>query len=183
MNEDILVKHGSPTLAGIKTGALFSCVFDSVDTMRRCIREWNRIVVKKGLRVLPLQCRNLRVLVYIYRISHLRRDFQRADIRSILTRMGYCCDNPEACILNLVKRLDADSGFPHEIGLFLGYPPEDVMGFIKHNACGFKCVGCWKVYGDEKAAREQFVKYRRCTEAYCTQYAKGTSVERLTVAG
>ena len=32
---------------------------------------------------------------------------------------------------------------PHEVGLFLSYPPEDVKGFIDHRASGFKSAGLW----------------------------------------
>ena len=35
--------------------------------------------------------------------------------------------------------------FPHEVGLFLSYPPEDVKGFIDHRANNFKCAGLWTV--------------------------------------
>ena len=34
----------------------------------------------------------------------------------------------------LIKRLNEDAEFPHEIGLFPGYPPEDVRGFIENRA-------------------------------------------------
>ena len=37
--------------------------------------------------------------------------------------------------------------FPHEIGVFLGYPLEDVVGFIRHRGKCFTCCGCWKSYG------------------------------------
>ena len=50
--------------------------------------------------------------------------------------------------------------FPHEVGLFLSYPPEDVKGFINHRAGGFKCAGLWKVCGDE----EKRARYSRNTE-------------------
>ena len=36
---------------------------------------------------------------------------------------------------------DESGEFPHEVGLFLGYPPEDVKGFIDHRANNFKCAG------------------------------------------
>lgn len=48
---------------------------------------------------------------------------------------------------------DESGEFPHEVGLFLSYPPEDVKGFIDHRANDFKCAGLWKVYGDEEKAR------------------------------
>ena len=79
--------------------------------------------------------------------------------------------------------LEYESGeFPHEVGLFLGYPPEDVKGFIDHRANDFKCAGLWKVYGDEEKARSLFEKYRKCTEIYCTLWQSGLKLEQLAVA-
>lgn len=75
-----------------------------------------------------------------------------------------------------------DVRYPYEIGLFLGYPPEDVHGFIKNKADDCKCVGCWKVYGDAESTKKTFAKYKKCTDVYCDQYAKGRSIECLTVA-
>ena len=51
-------------------------------------------------------------------------------------------------------RLRRESDFPYEVGLFLGYPPRDVEGFIREKARRAKCTGAWKVYGDEEAARK-----------------------------
>ncbi|MFR5420625.1 MAG: DUF3793 family protein [Oscillospiraceae bacterium] len=70
---------------------------------------------------------------------------------------------------------------PHEIGLFLSYPPEDVKGFIEHHAADFKYAGLWKVYGDEQRARDLFVKYQRCTEIYCQRLHAGSSIAQLAV--
>ena len=72
--------------------------------------------------------------------------------------------------------------FPHEVGLFLSYPPEDVKGFIDHRANCFKCAGLWKVYSDEEKARSLFEKYRKCTEIYCALWQSGSKLERLAVA-
>ena len=78
----------------------------------------------------------------------------------------------------------ADYGeFPHEVGLFLGYPPEDVEGFIENKARSCKLTGYWKVYSDEEKAKKIFAKYSKCTRVYTEQYADGKTIERLTVAG
>ena len=81
-----------------------------------------------------------------------------------------------------MSRLMSGADFPHEIGLFWGYPPEDVLGFIKNQARGYKYVGCWKVYGDEEKAKKTFERYKKCTNTYCRCYMQGKSIERLTVA-
>ena len=49
----------------------------------------------------------------------------------------------------LIERLQNREDFPHEIGLFLSYPPEDVQGFIDNRAHNYKRICAWKVYGDE----------------------------------
>lgn len=69
-----------------------------------------------------------------------------------------------------MKRLGESDEFPHEIGLFLGYPVEDVKGFIENKASCAKCVGYWKVYGDEEKAQKLFNQYKKCTGVYKKQW-------------
>ena len=183
MSEELLIKHCSPTLAGLKTGNLFAYSFLQKAKMQECVRCWNRLLSKKGLRVLPLQFQNGRALIYVYRPSQLSADLQHDVAKQLLKERGYCTDTSEKCVVHLIKRLCENKEFPHEIGLFLGYPPEDVCGFIENRAGGCKCVGCWKVYGDVKAAQKTFAKYKKCNDVYALLYANGRSIERLTVAG
>ena len=56
-----------------------------------------------------------------------------------------------------------------------------VKGFIDNRAENFKCAGLWKVYGDEKRARELFARYKRCTDIYCALWRAGSSIEPLAV--
>ncbi len=74
-----------------------------------------------------------------------------------------------------------DGEFPHEIGLFLSYPPEDVRGFIKNRRSGCKLVGTWKVYGDEENAKHKFDLYKKCTDTYRRQWADGKTLSELAV--
>lgn len=183
MSEEIFVRHCAPTLAGIKTGSLFSCEFaDSID-MSENIKQLNRRLNNKGLRILPLKFERGRALIYAYRPLKLFYDFQCCGVRELLGTLGYDENIPEKCIVRLKQKLNDGGEFPHEIGLFLGYPLEDVCGFIQNKAKGYKCIGEWKVYGDEETAKKLFAKYRKCTEIYCRHLANGKSVERLTTAG
>ncbi len=183
MSDEMIVRHCSPTLANLKTGNIFTCDIESEEKLRENLRCLNRTMVKKGLRVLPLRYKEGRALIYIYRPVKLSGDLKNRAAESILRSHGYCPESPEKCIVHLMKRLGENGEFPHEIGLFLGYPPEDVKGFIDNNAKCCKCVGCWKVYGDEEAAKKTFAKYKKCTDLYCAKLSEGKSIERLTVAG
>ena len=89
----------------------------------------------------------------------------------------------EENVARLLRRLTACPCFPHEIGLFLGYPLEDVRGFMENCGRNYRLCGCWKVYGDPEAALRCFARYRKCARLYLQRYTEGHSLSRLTVAG
>ncbi len=181
MSDDHLVRNSAPTLAGLKTASLFTCPYDSQEALLDTVRQMNRRLNSKGLRVLPLRFSEKKALIYVYRPRRLSADLSDSAAAQILERCGYDTESCEKCIVRLVQKLRQEKDFPHEIGLFLGYPAEDVQGFMDNNACGCKCVGCWKVYGDEASARKKFDQYKKCTRVYCDQWAKGKDIERLAV--
>ena len=102
--------------------------------------------------MLPLRIWNGRALIYLYRPKALARDLACEDAACLLNGSGYDGTEPSGCLRCLMDRLQCQKdGFPHEIGLFLGYPPEDVRGFIENETRNYKFTGYWKVYGDEGA--------------------------------
>ncbi len=181
MPDDLVVRFCAPTLAGLKTASMFSCGYGSREELKRDIREMNLRLSGKGLRVLPLRYQEGKALIYLYRPRRLEGDLADPEAARLLSAMGYPTGCSGRCLAKLVRKLQTDGAFPHEIGLFLGYPPEDVDGFIRYGAAHCKCVGCWKVYGDEEKARRTFQRYRRCTADYCARMRQGAPVEQLTV--
>ena len=135
----------------------------------------------KGLCLIPLRFRDGNALLYLYRPARLKIDLKNELARRTLGNAGYLDESPERCIVNLIRRFQGEE-FPHEIGLFLSYPPEDVQGFIENHAQNYKLSGLWKVYGDEAYARAAFAKYKKCTDIYCRSWRSGASLEALTVA-
>ena len=183
MSEDLVIRHCSPTLAGIKTGNLFSCDCPCRKELAKALSGLNRKLVPRGIRILPLRVCGGRALIYTYRPHALESDLADQRVRELLLQYGYTPENLNACVLHLIYRLRTAEEFPHEIGLFLSYPPEDVLGFIHNKAGNHKCLGCWKVYGNEQEARSIFEKYNLCSETYFQQWKEGKSIEQLTVAG
>lgn len=181
MSEESIIRHCSPTLAGLKTGNMFNFAYESREEMCEAICKWNRKLRSKGIRILPLRYKDGVALIYFYRPSMLSKDMKNKDACRMLSELGYDLSSCERRIAQLIERLSEDSEFPHEIGLFLGYPPEDVSGFIENRACGCKCVGCWKVYGDREKAEKTFSRFKKCTQIYWDQWINGKSIERLTV--
>ncbi len=182
MSEELIVKHCSPTLAGLKTGNLFSCSYTSRAQMCIEIEKLNRIFVPKGVKVLSLKFSEKRALIYVFRPSKLALDLSDEYTCLLLRSQGYKSTDIGSCVEELKRRVNDCLEFPHEIGLFLGYPPEDVYGFILHKGNYCKFSGCWKVYGNEEKAIKEFAKYKKCTDVYCAKWAQGTSIQKLTVA-
>lgn len=182
MSEDYLIRNCAPTLAGIKTGSLFTCPFENKAALLEEIRRINRQFAGKGLRLLPLRFSEKKALIYLYRPARLQQDLTNEVASQILQEQGYCMGNCQQCVQQLGRKLRCQQDFPHEIGLFLGYPAEDVHGFIEKGPDCCKCTGCWKVYGDAESARKTFARYKKCTKVYCDQWAKGQNLDRLTVS-
>ena len=186
MSEDIVIQQAAPTLAGIKTGSLFTypCAVDQRAQFLEELRQFNRRLFPKGLRMIPVRFSEIRVLLYLFRPSSLEQDLQSRIAVELLNDAGYTNSRDcSRCVAHLIRRVRENEEFPHEIGLFLGYPPEDVKGFIDNHAQNFKYTGVWKVYGDLDAAMAQFARFENCTKIYCKCWAAGYSMERLAVAG
>ena len=182
MSDEMVIRCCAPTLAAIKTGSLFNCAFASRGEMTASLRAINNCLLCKGVRAIPLRYRDGRALVYLFRPDMLERDLRDPVAAGILKETGYPDENISCRISWLIRRLEESDTFPHEIGLFLGYPPEDVSGFIAHRACDYKCAGCWKVYGDVKKCRQLFAKYKQCTRIYESCLHHGADVVSMTVS-
>lgn len=181
MPDSLIIEHSSPTLAGLKTGSLFSCPPESKEKLTAELSRINRVFVPRGLRIIPVKITDSRILIYVYRPEKLREDFKNSLVRDILAEYGYPVKDSELCVKELIRRMKASESFPHEIGLFLGYPAEDVQGFIRNCAAKPKLVGAWKVYGDAEVAKKKFASYKKCTRLYLAAYAKHRSIDRLAV--
>jgi len=180
MSEELLIRCCAPTLASIKTGNMFTCRFETEQDMNSHLRRFNRRLREKGLRMVPLRYREGVGLIYVYRPQKLTCDLCNAQASELLSSCGYNCEHHACCVRQLRSKLNQQNDFPHEIGLFLGYPPEDVDGFM-HRKQEAKCSGHWKVYGDVESAQRRFALYRKCTAAYLNQWKSGRPLERLTI--
>ena len=72
-------------------------------------------------------------------------------------------------------------GFPHEIGVFLGYPVKDVRGFIENEGKRYLMIGYWKVYSDLADARMIFKEYDRAKDCAVNEFLSGKSVRDIAL--
>ena len=57
MSEDLVISQCSPTMAGLKTGNLFTCPMEDKNTLNESIRRMNMKLVPRGVRLLPVKYR------------------------------------------------------------------------------------------------------------------------------
>lgn len=182
MISESVIRFCSPTLAGMKTGSLFNMPYENKRQVLAFVGWFNRNLSSKGIEMRVLRFSENKCLVYVFRPDMLRKDLSRHFSMMILTSQGYDKYDMEECINTLSQKLRNKKEFPHEIGLFLGYPPEDVQGFICNKGKCSKCTGCWKVYGDIDKALSVFRKYKKCSQVYYSKWLNGFSLRKLTVS-
>ena len=179
--ERAIVWHCAPTLAGIKPASLLSLSTRQFPDLPEITGWYDRMLRKRGLRFLPL-CRCRRgALLLVYRADRLDRALRDPRARKMLRETGYPVEQGlDALLRHLTLRLEQADGFPHEVGLFLGYPPEDVEGFLSDvDGTGCKLCGVWKVYHDVEGARQTFARYRTCRDTLWARLEEGTTLRQL----
>jgi len=187
MLEGLLIQQCAPTLAGIKCANLFMYIFNNKQEAEDELINANKTLNERGVYIIPLKWQDTSVLIYTFRKTSLLSYLLDSKVKYVLGRCGYDVDeqDPEKylklsidCLIRNIKKSDC---FPHEIGLFLGYPVEDVIGFIRYKGRNCKLCGLWKVYSDVDNKQKIFDKYKRCTEIYEKIFAQGRSMRDMTV--
>lgn len=176
-----LITHCSPTLASLKTASLFTLEFLDKRELSGILGQWNARLLKKGVVMVNLREKNGRALIYVFRVSRLASELSCPKISGFLRDSGYGGCDISTVISTLRTRLARLGEFPHEIGVFLGYPIGDVIGFIRNKGKNCRCSGCWKVYCDECSARKTFAGFKKCEEVYMRLWKQGKSALQLTV--
>lgn len=75
--------------------------------------------------------------------------------------------------------MEGNGDFPHEIGLLLGYPPEDVIGFIENRGQNPLYIGYWKVYSNLEECRKVFAGYDQAREKVIHMVSSGMTVKNI----
>ena len=181
----VLVAQCAPTLVGIKPASLFRYQHDDHETLAENVRRLARALGPHGIaiRILKKCSKTGTCLIYLYRAGWLRRILAEPSNRKFLIQTGYHMGQGCGGLMEqLGKRLCLAREFPHEIGVFLGYPLEDVIGFIENQGRNYTCSGYWKAYGDPQEARKRFDRYRHCTESCLEQFRQCGQVTQLVAA-
>ena len=65
------------------------------------------------------------------------------------------------------------------MGLLLGYPAEDVKGFVENEGKNFLYSGYWKVYADVEEKRRLFQKFENAKETVIQLLSYGVGIQDI----
>jgi len=150
----------APTIAGRKPSNLLSFSHNCRDLYNLWEANKEEIAAKLQLEYIEIRKCARRVLVIFFNRVLLKQTLLKEKNRNFLKALGY----PNKLVLDeylsLLKRRFVMS-CPHEVGIFLGIPLEDVVGFIQNGAKGCLLNSYWKVYHNPEKAKLIFASYDR----------------------
>ncbi|MCB2290603.1 DUF3793 family protein [Clostridium sp. CS001] len=168
----VIMCNAAPTIKNHKTSSLIN--FRNNNRNLKDVWEKYKNEVKEKLDVdfFELKKDETSTLVLFYNKEKIKLGIRDSRSMEFLKRFGYneSMDIHE-CLSFLGKRFE--NLCPHEIGVFLGYPIEDVVSFVDYPSSKCKMVGYWKIYHDIEKAEIIFNKYDEIKHDIMTLMVKG----------
>lgn len=166
----------APLLTGIKISNLLT-VPDSME------KDVERLFQRTEIS-LYVFCRfEGKVTFFLYRKEPLENYLGQPETRRMMEDFGYRGSSLSVILKWVAAKysvyMASRRDFPHEIGLLLGYPAEDVAGFVKNHGKNFLYTGYWKVYGDLKKSLETFEGYDQAKERVVRMISRGAGVHDI----
>ncbi len=159
-----VIAYGTaPTVRGEKPSSLMTFTRNG----RSLYDLWNTFKMETAeelkLEFMELNDKKDSVRVLFYKRELLEECINKKECREFLNSMGYRrAATLEECLHELKLRFERIC--PHEIGVFLGIPVEDVAGFISYKGVNSILCRYWKVYHNPDAASMLFESYDRARE-------------------
>jgi hypothetical protein len=133
-----------------------------------------------GLKFFPLNRRGRNTVILAYLPQLLSQTLKTPEVYTVLEKLGYPARRGAGTNLRCLERqFREQEEFPHEVGFFLGYPPEDVLGFMRNRGSHCKLCGFWKVYSDVKKASLLFAEYTYYRQRLLDHIEKGGTISKL----
>ena len=156
----MITYHAAPTLLGKKPATLV-CPDGNGRNLGQALDNCVPCLARTfGVKIASFRNGAGALLYLIYRPELLGETLAQRDAAELLAEAGY--DSPKGdvdALLEILRHRCSGPRFPHEIGVFLGYPVDDVRRFMTDGGKGCRASGCWKTYADPEHVR-------RCSELY-----------------
>ena len=124
-----------------------------------------------------------RHLVMVYRAKELEEHLRSKEVSDYLREFGYRRDDFISNLIRLHQRMNGFYNkmkeFPHEVGVFLGYPICDIKGFLENKGERYLHSGYWKIYGNLEETRKKFLSYDEAREIALDEFLSGREWESI----
>lgn len=160
----------APLISGLKISNLLITKSGNLVPVQKMLQ-------RSGLSHLLLYRTEQRLELLLFRVEELEAYLEKPEVYAMLKRLGYRGHSLTKLLLYFQKRYRiykaGNLGFPHEFGLFLGYPVEDVCGFMEHHGRNFLYNGYWKVYGELPDKLKLFQRFVFAEQALARLLSEG----------
>ncbi|MDD6233002.1 MAG: DUF3793 family protein [Frisingicoccus sp.] len=168
----------APVLAGIKPSNML--VLEN-----KHIHDVVRVLEGTGLSWRCLYAGEEKNIWLLYRKEAMEEIVSGKEQMLFLKEWGYEEDTLERMLMKFSQRFrhyrkDKNLPFPHEMGVFLGYPMADVKGFIKYEGKNYLYCGYWKVYENVEERKELFRTYEEIRKVFVEEARKGKNLWQIT---
>lgn len=141
------------------------------------------ILRRSGISFFRLLRTGEKVTFLLFRKNPLEAYLKQQEVETMLVEAGYAELSLGNILSTFQKRyahyMSAGGRFPHEMGLLLGYPAEDVKGFVENEGKNFLYSGYWKVYADVEEKRRLFQKFENAKETVIQLLSYGVGIQDI----
>ncbi|PKM83683.1 MAG: DUF3793 domain-containing protein [Firmicutes bacterium HGW-Firmicutes-13] len=151
------------TLVGAKPAELLNV---SVEGPKKYNWEQCKKLLKehKEIKIVEIRERRTKRQVLFYHRKSLDNTLKQKSNLKFLTGLNYPQNySLEEYVDCLVTKIRGEN-FPHEIGVFLGYPLKDVLGFFGRPCLKLVNIKGWRVYGDETLSCKTYHKFHQARQ-------------------
>lgn len=163
----------APVIAGLKASNLLIVQSANLGKVKQILRY-----TSLSYFILCITDQKTTILLY-NRVKLESYITQKAAVR-LLKKLGYQKFALQGVLFIFQKRyqdyMTDNQEFPHEMGLLLGYPTEDIEGFIQNGGKNFLYTGYWKVYEDLPAKLQLFQRFDLARKTMVQMISKGAGI-------
>ena len=175
--DQLMIHYCAPTLCDIKPGNIF--FVRNTDFSENSFKEWKKTFYARGLMSFAIKLSEDSTAIFVCNPCWERKILGDSIVQAYLHEKGYHGCGVTDFVKDFKIRLQTAPGFPHEIGIVLGYPVDDVIEFENHEGQNCKYCGQWKSYSDPETAKQCHCKYKNCCGFCESLYNKGYSLEYI----
>lgn len=166
----------APVITGIKVSNLF--IID-----KNKVEELYDIIAGTDISAYYLYEVDIKANILLYRKNELQQYLLKRENEDFIRSMGYQSTYLDEFLPEFAVRFSfyqlTQCEFPHEMGILLGYPVEDVEGFIINDGKNELYTGYWKVYANLPEKLVLFNYYEAAREHFICLVAKGMDMNSI----